>query len=75
MGKNNKNDGSAQGAKIVTEQDFGKMIARDLQTAAGLLHAVLSDQNILNSLSEFMYGRYLNALHKADLEKETKIES
>lgn len=74
MEKNTKNEESAQGAKTLTEDEFKKMVTRDLQTCYSFLAAVLQDAPTLGALNEYLYGRYLNQLHKAELEKQTKLE-
>jgi len=75
MEKTEKKQGKAQGAKTLTESEFRKMVETDLRTAYSFLAAVHNDKATLDALNEYLYGRYLNQLHKAELESQTKIEA
>lgn len=75
MENNNKNGDSGQGPKKpLTESEFLRLVEHDLKTCYGLLHAIVSDANTLKMVNETLYGRYLNGLHKAELQAQTKID-
>jgi len=75
MEKTSKNGSASQGErKVLTEAEFRKMIENDLTSAMHFLNAVRTDTPTLDQLTTFLYGRYQNQLHKAELESQTKIE-
>lgn len=77
MEKNSKIEDAEQGSgkfKPMSQSDFEKMITRDLQTAMSFLQVVREDHATQRALSEFLYGRYLNQLHKSELEAQQKLE-
>lgn len=76
MENNTQNeDKNPKGKKVLTEDQFKKMVENDLTTAVSFLGAVRNDAPTMSALNEFLYGRYLNQLHKAELEQQTKIEA
>lgn len=60
--------------KTLTETEFGTMVRRDLETAISFLLAVRNDDATGKTLVEYLYGRYLNQLHKAELDKQLKVQ-
>lgn len=74
MEKTTKKEENGQGPKVLTEEEFYKMIKRDLQTGYSFLAAIYNDEPTTKALNEYLYGRYLNQLHKAELENQTKLE-
>lgn len=76
METNNKNGQSAQGAaspKPLTEGEVKEFVKKDIATAINLLDAVYRDQDTLDMLSTYLYGRFMNAKHKEELAKQTTI--
>lgn len=68
---------SAQGAeakKPLSEDQFKKMVENDLRTAYSFLAAIHNDVPTITALNEYLYGRYLNQVHKAELEQQQKLE-
>lgn len=77
METNNKNGQSAQGAespKPITESEVKEFVKRDIATAINLLDAIYKDQDTINMLSAYLYGRFMNAKHKEELAKQTTIQ-
>lgn len=76
MEKNTKKGGSAQGAekpKTLTEDEFKKMVHNDLRTCYSFLAAIANDGPTMAALNEYLYGRYLNQIHKAELENQLEF--
>lgn len=65
--------GSEEPVKVFSEADFKKMVSMDLQTAISFLLAINNDPNVQQAVTDHMYGRYLNHLHKKELDAQTKI--
>jgi len=74
-----KNGKAAQGAESPEEKkplDIGQVrefVKRDLAACINMLDAIYRDQATTEMLSDILYGRYLNAKHKDELEKQTKL--
>lgn len=55
--------------KILTIQDVKKMVDRDLQVVSAFLQAI-QDPDVANAVSTFLHGKYLNARHREELDKQ-----
>lgn len=64
--------GTAQGAgpdvTPLTEDKVKEYLKRDLSAVLHMLDAIYRDQDCIDLLAQVMYGKYLNARHKAGLE-------
>lgn len=78
MEKKSKNGTSAQGAeepKLLSESDFKSMVDSDLKTVISFLLAIDRDDPTKKALTDYLYGRYMNQVHKAELEAQLKLET
>lgn len=57
----------------VTREMVHDFLKKDLMCAINCLDAVYRDQDLLNSMVDFMYGRYQNAKHKESLLPDVKV--
>lgn len=80
MKNNNGVASEAQGAagvkekpKVLTLDDVRKMVKRDLPTCISFLNACM-DPDIQDQVSVFLHGKYLNELHKSELDAQMKIK-
>lgn len=75
MENKNKNGSSAQGAEqpltLTMVKDFTK---KDIACCMHLLEAIYRDQPTMDALADYLFGRYMNAKHKEDLERQTKLD-
>jgi len=71
MVNNNKQSATTQGVdpEKLTPATIKTYLQKDIGLAVGCLNAILSDPDMLESLAQFMYGRYLNASHKPKTEE------
>lgn len=80
MEKSSKNGTEAQGADVqevpgtISRQDIGKFVKRDIGFAFDCLRAIVSDPDMMESLADFMYGRYLNAQQAKLNAEQRKLE-
>lgn len=71
-----KNGSTAPGAgtpKPLSLEQVREYVKRDLASTINLLDAIYKDQNTVEMLSDVLFGRYLNAKHKEELDKQTKL--
>lgn len=77
MEKNAQNGKSAQGAentpKNLSIEDVRGYVKKDLGVCIHMLDAIYKDQATVDMVADILYGRYLNAKHKEELEKQTKL--
>lgn len=78
MGKSQKvsdpSPGDDKVKKVFSEAEFKKMVSNDIKFASALLQSISTDQNTMNHLAEFLYGRYQNNLHSEELKKQVKLD-
>jgi len=60
--------------KVLRLEDVKGLLKRDVHACILMLSAVHDDQDLLDALALSMHGKYLNRLHKAELEKQEAIE-
>lgn len=75
-----KNDKSAKGAqgvnfdvKAPSIEEVRRFLKVDLSTAIVLLEAVYKDQATCDALADFLHGRYMNHLHKKELDAQQEL--
>jgi len=63
MEKNNTNGQAPQGAAYqeVTQEGIRIFLERDITVACSCLNAIQNDQDLLDMIAQFMYGRYVNS--------------
>lgn len=84
--KNQKVSSSAQGvdefsgpeevpdlANSLTREQVHEFLKKDLQVAINCLDAIYRDQDLLNAMTDFMFGRFKNAKHKEALNGKGKV--
>lgn len=54
------------GVPPVTRENVGKWLKKDVASAIMILNAVHSDQDLLNHMADFMYGRFVNQKQAAE---------
>lgn len=59
--------------KVLTLDEVRKMVKRDLPTVIAFLNAV-SDPDVQEQVAVFLHGKYLNSLHKEELDKQLEIK-
>jgi len=72
----NKKECTAQGAEnsVKTLADCRLAVKRDLTNAYYLIHSILEDENTLNTLADFLWGRLQNMQYRKELEKQEEIK-
>lgn len=77
MEKNTQKNGApapgAEAPKGLTQTQVIEFVKKDLAVCINLLDAIYRDQPTIDMIGEILYGRYMNAMHKSDLEKQTEI--
>lgn len=56
----------------VTREMVHEFLKKDLQCAINCLDAIYRDQDLLQTMVDFMYGRFTNARHKQELSKQAQ---
>lgn len=77
MEKNSQNGTTARGAKVskpITESEVKKFLKSDIASCINLLDAIYQDEGTMDSLATFLYGRYMNAKHKDELNRQTELQ-
>lgn len=77
MGKQT-NGAPAQGAvapKPLTQSQVTEYVKKDLAVCINLLDAIYRDQPTIDMIGEILFGRYMNAMHKEELAKQTTLET
>lgn len=59
--------------KLLTIQDVKKMVDRDLQVVTAFLQAI-QDPDVANAVSTFLHGKYMNARHREELDKQVVLD-
>lgn len=72
--KNNNVASPGEATKLLSIEDIRRMVKMDTNAALLLLDAIYRDQSTLEAISDYLHGRYMNAKHKEDLEKQTKLD-
>lgn len=77
MSNTKQNGAPAQGAeapKPLTQQQVTEFVKNDLAVCINLLDAIYRDQPTIDMIGEILYGRYMNAMHKEELSKQTEVD-
>lgn len=61
-------------AKTFTPAEVREMVKRDVHTALLLLDAIYRDQDCINAVGDYLYGRYQNSKHREELKKQTELD-
>lgn len=77
MGKNNgvlnESPPRVEDSKVLTIQDVKKMVTRDLSVVSAFISA-LADPDVADVIATHLHGKYLNAKHKEELEKQVDLK-
>lgn len=77
MIKTNGSVSEAPGAEVKKKPpsvaDVKEFAKRDLNSAVMLLDAIYRDDALLEAIAVLLHGRYLNHLHKKELESQVEI--
>jgi len=65
--------GGDQAKKVLSLSDVKGLLKRDLPACINMLVAIHDDQDTLDALAVVLHGKYLNKIHKEDLEKQSKL--
>lgn len=67
---------TAQGAEnsVRTIADCRKFVKRDLTNVYYLIHSILEDENTLNTLADFLWGRLQNMHYRDELKNQEEIK-
>lgn len=60
--------------KVLTLGQVKEMLRRDVHSCLLMLQAVHDDKDVLEILASALLGKYLNALHQKDLEKQQDLK-
>jgi len=77
---NTKNNGVADKAlgadpqKVLTIEDVKKMLQRDMSAMIHMMDAIYKDQDVFNALATHLHGKYLNAKHQEELERQQELK-
>lgn len=63
-----------QEKKPLTVSDVEGLLKRDLHACLLMLQALRDDQDVLSSLAVVLHGKYMNKLHKDELDKQLEIQ-
>lgn len=76
MNKSNGVEGSPKvgdPVKVLTEKDVRALVKRDLEACIIMLQTVHDDVDVFEMLCTALYGKYMNARHLTELQKQTQI--
>lgn len=62
-----------QEKKTLGLKDVQELLKRDMGACILMLQAIHDDPDVMDSLAVVLHGKYMNRLHKADLEKQTEL--
>jgi len=72
--KNGKEVPGTDTPKPLSLEEVRRFVKHDVSSMMHLLDAIYRDQATMDMIADILYGRYLNAKHKDELEKQTKLE-
>lgn len=73
-GVSSKAQGATDGKKVLDLPQVQSLLKRDLHACLLMLQAIHDDQDALDGLALILHGKYLNSLHKAELDKQLEIQ-
>lgn len=71
--KTEKQDGLPQGGKAITREQVGEWLKKDIGAALSLINAIHTDQDLQNSMADFMFGRLMNARNREALKAQPEL--
>lgn len=76
MDKKKDSSGGAKGTngKSFTIPQVKELTKKDVYSCMLLMKAIYEDDDCLQSLAVFLHGRYMNHLHKQELENQTELK-
>jgi len=66
--------GTESSKKVLKLEDVKGLLKRDLNACLHMLAAIHDDPDTLDRLAETMHGKYMNSLHKAELDNQLEIK-
>lgn len=59
--------------KVLKLDDVKGLLKRDVHACMLMLQAIYDDQDVMDVLATSLHGKYLNKLHKDELEKQGNL--
>lgn len=74
MKKTQEDVSGSQGLLDMTVVELRKAVKQDFQLIASFCNIILTDENTINALADFMHGRLQNVRHQEELRKQTELD-